>query len=369
MIRRPPRSTLFPYTTLFRSVDLPFVHVQLLLREAALDITCRDRAVELVFFPDLYGKGELDAGEPLGLRHRRLLLHDPLLGQALRLVGDALLVGLGGRVSEPFGQEIVARVAVLHLHDLARPAQVLHVLSQDDLHRAPFDRYAAALRRRRNSNQVSGTPRAASPGTRNSSGTASTAEIAAHRTSATGEIPSAAAKAITMASPRKRYSAPSTTPRLSATALRPASSGVTQTVSAATRAHTQWSPKRNSRNGPRPGPNGCRAIRRCHCHASARPATLWSVSVAGIVSLTKRTTGSKATNSCGSSSTRNRIVALAWRVASQCRACQAVPPPTTRASASAALPAATLDQSARLKKPSAPRASVTARNAAVASTT
>src|SRR5256885_13841135 len=25
MIRRPPRSTLFPYTTLFRSADMPFV--------------------------------------------------------------------------------------------------------------------------------------------------------------------------------------------------------------------------------------------------------------------------------------------------------------------------------------------------------
>src|SRR3989449_7903238 len=324
MIRRPPRSTLFPYTTLFRSVDLPFVHVQLLLREAALDITCRDRAVELFFFPALHGEGELDAGEPLGLRHGRLLFAPPLLGQPLRLVGDPLLVGLGGGVGEPLGQEIVARVAVLHLHDLARPAQVLHVLSQDDLHRDPFDRYAGALRRRRNSSQVSVTPRVASPGTRNSSGTASTPEIAPHTASAAGEIPSAAAKAITMASPRKRYSAPSTTPRLSATALRPASSGVTHTVNAATSAHTQWSPKRNSRNGPRPGPNGRRATRRCHCHARARPAMLWSVSVAGIVSLTKRTTGSKATNSCGSSSTRKRIVPLAWRVASQCRACHAV---------------------------------------------
>src|SRR2546430_8918641 len=27
MIRRPPRSTLFPYTTLFRSEDLPMVHL------------------------------------------------------------------------------------------------------------------------------------------------------------------------------------------------------------------------------------------------------------------------------------------------------------------------------------------------------
>src|SRR5437764_9446151 len=27
MIRRPPRSTLFPYTTLFRSLDMPLQHV------------------------------------------------------------------------------------------------------------------------------------------------------------------------------------------------------------------------------------------------------------------------------------------------------------------------------------------------------
>src|SRR2546430_16626043 len=30
MIRRPPRSTLFPYTTLFRSADLDAVHARLL---------------------------------------------------------------------------------------------------------------------------------------------------------------------------------------------------------------------------------------------------------------------------------------------------------------------------------------------------
>src|SRR3712207_7288952 len=28
MIRRPPRSTLFPYTTLFRSIDGPLAHVR-----------------------------------------------------------------------------------------------------------------------------------------------------------------------------------------------------------------------------------------------------------------------------------------------------------------------------------------------------
>src|SRR2546430_9281228 len=44
MIRRPPRSTLFPYTTLFRSSDRPIAHVQRALlrlpfriRSAALD--------------------------------------------------------------------------------------------------------------------------------------------------------------------------------------------------------------------------------------------------------------------------------------------------------------------------------------------
>src|SRR5947208_11428856 len=31
MIRRPPRSTLFPYTTLFRSDPLPFVRAEILL--------------------------------------------------------------------------------------------------------------------------------------------------------------------------------------------------------------------------------------------------------------------------------------------------------------------------------------------------
>src|SRR3712207_7977444 len=39
MIRRPPRSTLFPYTTLFRSVDCaPVVAYGALIPQAALDI-------------------------------------------------------------------------------------------------------------------------------------------------------------------------------------------------------------------------------------------------------------------------------------------------------------------------------------------
>src|SRR3989442_12376944 len=40
MIRRPPRSTLFPYTTLFRSLIRVVVHKR---ERATLVMTCRDR--------------------------------------------------------------------------------------------------------------------------------------------------------------------------------------------------------------------------------------------------------------------------------------------------------------------------------------
>src|SRR5574344_2293158 len=41
MIRRPPRSTLFPYTTLFRSLALPVVGGRLLLEEREVDVPVR----------------------------------------------------------------------------------------------------------------------------------------------------------------------------------------------------------------------------------------------------------------------------------------------------------------------------------------
>src|SRR5256885_3678975 len=40
MIRRPPRSTLFPYTTLFRSEHAPFL-VQLMRTDRVIRIGCR----------------------------------------------------------------------------------------------------------------------------------------------------------------------------------------------------------------------------------------------------------------------------------------------------------------------------------------
>src|SRR3712207_7436600 len=42
MIRRPPRSTLFPYTTLFRSVEIWRDHEQRVINQAAADWLLRD---------------------------------------------------------------------------------------------------------------------------------------------------------------------------------------------------------------------------------------------------------------------------------------------------------------------------------------
>src|SRR5256885_14365596 len=67
MIRRPPRSTLFPYTTLFRSLDLAAAHryelvgsvvVQLLLAVVCLHL--RDAVAAGVVAPDAVF-GEADA--------------------------------------------------------------------------------------------------------------------------------------------------------------------------------------------------------------------------------------------------------------------------------------------------------------------
>src|SRR2546427_5211662 len=52
MIRRPPRSTLFPYTTLFRSL-LAFEVSQLTARERCLDVLCTDGHAKSPFDPFL----------------------------------------------------------------------------------------------------------------------------------------------------------------------------------------------------------------------------------------------------------------------------------------------------------------------------
>src|SRR5256885_4998709 len=48
MIRRPPRSTLFPYTTLFRSADSPVEHVKSICRIVQADLIRADRSIDPV---------------------------------------------------------------------------------------------------------------------------------------------------------------------------------------------------------------------------------------------------------------------------------------------------------------------------------
>src|SRR5256885_13192866 len=60
MIRRPPRSTLFPYTTLFRSVPEREVAYQILALNIEKAHNLREKAVEVVrMYRDL---AELDGG-------------------------------------------------------------------------------------------------------------------------------------------------------------------------------------------------------------------------------------------------------------------------------------------------------------------
>ena len=116
-----------------------------------------------------------------------------------------------------------------------------------------------------------------------------------------GETPSITANATTMAAPRSRYRMPTTISRLSAAAFSPASSGVIQTITAATTAHTHPSANRKSRNGASGVPSGRGVTRWCHCQASPNPASAWSTNRAGTVSPRKRTVDSKTAYASGRS--------------------------------------------------------------------
>src|SRR3712207_8293428 len=67
MIRRPPRSTLFPYTTLFRSADLPAVTRLALPDQRCLLAERRQMAIEAVV-------GEVQLAADVPARVRRIPL-------------------------------------------------------------------------------------------------------------------------------------------------------------------------------------------------------------------------------------------------------------------------------------------------------
>src|SRR3712207_8096753 len=79
MIRRPPRSTLFPYTTLFRSVAVPVPHVVGQDRECHQVV---DRTVEESL--DLVGV-QVDGDEPAGAGGLEQVGHQPRDRKSTRL--------------------------------------------------------------------------------------------------------------------------------------------------------------------------------------------------------------------------------------------------------------------------------------------
>src|SRR3712207_9009865 len=86
MIRRPPRSTLFPYTTLFRSRDLRLARRR--DHEAALRHRRRARPAAQ---PDLQGEGDGDARLADGGPHGRSEEHTSELQSRQYLVCRLLL--------------------------------------------------------------------------------------------------------------------------------------------------------------------------------------------------------------------------------------------------------------------------------------
>src|SRR3712207_7127489 len=86
MIRRPPRSTLFPYTTLFRS---------LLRRQQLVVAECGHAVVVLAVEPRVRGVGD-DA-------------HHPLARAVAGQVRRALALGLAERRSEEHTSELQSR--------------------------------------------------------------------------------------------------------------------------------------------------------------------------------------------------------------------------------------------------------------------
>src|SRR2546430_17431933 len=100
MIRRPPRSPLFPYTTLFRSVDGVHVRAEdpvlrLVLRELDRQTRFLDLSLERSLARDVEVADEL-------LRDRRAPLDDPARAEVLdRSADDPLVVDTAVLVEAP----------------------------------------------------------------------------------------------------------------------------------------------------------------------------------------------------------------------------------------------------------------------------
>src|SRR5258708_16020600 len=91
MIRRPPRSTLFPYTTLFRSVDVEFPRNAM---PKVFDALKLDGSALTLEVQQLLGDGvvrTIALGSSDGLRRGRSQEHTPELQSPNHLVSPLLL--------------------------------------------------------------------------------------------------------------------------------------------------------------------------------------------------------------------------------------------------------------------------------------
>src|SRR2546421_2384653 len=100
MIRRPPRSTLFPYTTLFRSSADPAHGIEMLM-DVALEVS-----VEL-------GRSHMSIGEILALRTGSVVELDKLAGEPVDVSVNGTLIARGEVVvvDEKFGVRITEVVS------------------------------------------------------------------------------------------------------------------------------------------------------------------------------------------------------------------------------------------------------------------
>src|SRR5436853_4225172 len=100
MIRRPPRSTLFPYTTLFRSD-----------RQVAIDDAGRRAAHRLPRLPHLFGRSEEHTSELQSLRH---LVCRLLLEKKKTNPGSTPVVGVGIKNTGDPGITVIDRASASH---------------------------------------------------------------------------------------------------------------------------------------------------------------------------------------------------------------------------------------------------------------
>ena len=111
------------------------LHAHAVLVEELDEVLRGDGAEELAF---LGGLSPLLVREALDLVAQGLgVLFDPV-GLGVRLLLDVIQVleiAGGGAERELLGDEEVARVAIRNVPDLTAPAELLHVVEQDDFHR------------------------------------------------------------------------------------------------------------------------------------------------------------------------------------------------------------------------------------------